>query len=153
MLPATNEHSQLLFEEYLTTRKVKLSKEEFFYIILLYPSLLVCMCDGKLDQKEWEGVTMLAKSLADEFSDVNLGEQDKEQLTQALRTEFRYLLDNVDKWSKKFLNTLKNHLEMNPGEREFILETMYLFANTDEGISDIEQKTIDDLTKRLALNH
>lgn len=153
MLPTSNTHIQNLFEEYLKKRGVKLSKEEFCYIILLFPSLLVCMSDGKLDAEEWNSILSAAESLALEFSDDNLGESDKDDLSQVLRIEFRYLLDNISRWTNKFQNALKHHLAEAPEDKEFIYETIHLFANSADGISDIEQATIDELINKLSLQY
>lgn len=139
--------AEQLFIEYKKTRKIDLTLDQFTYILNLYPSLIVCMCDGVLDEGEWEGILRTAKGLALEYSDgANL-----EQLEQAFRTEFRYLLDNIEKWQKKFLNALKNHIEDSRSDKEFVLESMYLFANAADGISEIEQETIEMLCDRLAL--
>jgi len=143
---------ELLLEEYKKVRNVELTIDQFTYILNLYPSLIVCMCDGVLDKEEWEGVLQLAKGLTLEYGD-NLSHDDMERLEQSFRTEFRYLLDNIEKWQKKFLNALKNHISGSKYEKEFILESMYLFANAADGISAIEQETIEQLSQRLALEH
>ena len=94
----------------------------------------------------------LAKGLALEYGD-GLDGSGMEQLEQSFRTEFRYLLDNIEKWQKKFLNALKNHIGENREDKEFILESMYLFANAADGISEVEQETIHMLSERLALDY
>lgn len=144
--------AELLFEEYKKVRNVDLTLDQFTYLLNLYPSLVICMCDGVLDKEEWEGVLRLAKGLTIEYG-MGLSEQDLEKLEQSFRTEFRYLLDNIEKWQKKFLNALKNHIEQSKYDKEFVLETMYLFANAADGISAVEQETIKMLTDRLALDH
>lgn len=144
--------AEQLLEEYKRIRNVELTLDQFVYILNLYPSLIVCMCDGVLDKEEWDGVLRLAKGLALEYGDGMDGEE-LEQLEQSFRTEFRYLLDNIEKWQKKFLNALKNHIGDNREDKEFILESMYLFANAADGISEVEQETIHMLSERLALDY
>ncbi len=141
-----------LLDEYRKVRNIDLTLDQFTYILNLYPSLIVCMCDGVLDKGEWDGVLRLAKGLAMEYGD-GLGDPDLEKLEQSFRTEFRYLLDNIEKWQKKFLNALKNHISDSRTDKEFVLESMYLFANAADGISDVEQETIEMLTERLSLEH
>jgi hypothetical protein len=143
---------EILFDEYRKVRKVELNLEQFAYIVNLYPSLLVCMCDGVLDKEEWDGVLQLASGLSEEYGD-HLDHKGKEHLAQVFRTEFRYLLENIERWRKKFLNALKGQLETDTVDKEFVLESMYLFANAADGISDIEQQTIDELADRLSLSH
>lgn len=110
------------------------------------------MCDGVLDKEEWEGVLRTAKGLTMEYG-LNLTKEEMEALERSFRTEFRYLLDNIEKWQKKFLNALKNHISENKFDKEFVLETMYLFANAADGISAIEQETIQQLSQRLGLDY
>jgi hypothetical protein len=62
------------------------------------------------------------------------------------------LIYNIEKWQKRFLNTLKNHIQDSRLDKEFVLESMYLFANAADGISKIEQETIEMLSERLALD-
>ncbi|WP_462247246.1 hypothetical protein [Ekhidna sp.] len=146
-----NQH-EILLEEYHKTRKSDLSIDQFTYILKIYPSLLVCMSDGKLDPEEWDGVLGISKGLALLYLD-QIPNSNAESIETLFRTEFRYLLENIDKWEKKFLNTLKSYLEEHPDEKEFVYEAMYLFANAADGIAHEEQRTIDKLASRLSLEH
>jgi len=143
---------EILYQEYHKNRNVHLSLEQFLYIASLFPSLLVCMADGKLDKEEWDGVLAITDALAQNYAGDNFSVSE-EEVARMFRIEFRYLLDNLDKWDKKFLNALKAHIDENHSEKEFIYETMHLLANVSDGISEAEQKTIDDLSKRLSLDH
>lgn len=145
-------HHEILLEEYSKTRKSSLSIDQFTYILKIYPSLLVCMSDGKLDQEEWVGVLNISKGLALLYLD-QMPNSSAENIETLFRTEFRYLLENIDKWEKKFLNTLKSYLEEHSGEKEFVYEAMYLFANAADGIGSEEQRAIDKLSSRLSLEH
>ena len=144
--------AELLFDEYKKVRNIDLTLAQFTYLLNLYPSLIVCMSDGVLDKEEWDGVDKLAKGLTLNFS----GDLDSEgisKMEQKFRTEFMYLIENLEKWQKKFLNALKNHISTSKLDKEFVLESMYLFANAADGISDVEQQTIDMLSDRLALTY
>lgn len=146
----SNQVSQL-YEEYTKVRKPRLDEEQFTYLTKIYPALLVCMSDGVLDQEEWDGIVKITHGLSEEF--VNSPTDDKELIAVAFRTEFRYLLDHIDKWRKKFLNALKDSIKDNKSDKEFVLETMYLFANIAGGISGEEQVEIDALSNRLELEY
>lgn len=150
--PPMNSQAEILFDEYKKVRKIDLSLAQFTYLLNLYPSLIVCMSDGVLDKEEWEGVDKLSKGLTLNFSD-GLTPEETSRMEQKFRTEFMYLLENIDKWQKKFLNALRNHIENSRLDKEFVLESMYLFANAADGISDVEQDAIDMIVDRLALNH
>ena len=143
---------EILFEEYLKVRKSTLSLDQFTYILKIYPSLLVCMSDGKLDKEEWDGVLSISKGLALLYLE-QIPNANAEKIEQLFRTEFRYLLENIDKWEKKFINTLKNYLEAHPDDKEFVSEAMYLFANAADGIAHEEQRAIDQLSARLSLEY
>ena len=143
---------ETLLDEYLKTRKSDLNLDQFTYILKIYPSLLVCMSDGKLDKEEWDGVLSISKGLALLYLD-QTPNANAEQIEQVFRTEFRYLLENIDKWEKKFLNTLRNYLEQHSDEKEFVQEAMYLFANAADGIAHEEQRAIDELSSRLSLDY
>jgi len=143
---------ETLLEEYHKTRKSGLSIDQFVYILKIYPSLLVCMSDGKLDQEEWTGVLNISKGLALLYLDQQPN-SNAESIETLFRTEFKYLLENIDKWEKKFLNTLRNYLEEHSDEKEFVFEAMYLFANAADGISHDEQRKIDELSSRLSLEY
>ncbi len=143
---------ETLFDEYLKTRKSDLTLDQFTYIIKIYPALLVCMSDGKLDKEEWDGVLSISKGLALLYLD-QMPNASAEKIEQLFRTEFRYLLENIDKWEKKFLNALRNYLMDHVDEKEFVQEAMYLFANAADGIAHEEQRTIDTLSARLSLDY
>lgn len=144
-----NVQLQHLYQEYIKTRKIKISEDQFEYLAKLYPALLVCMSDGVLDKEEWDGIVMATRGLSAEF--VKSPEDDRDMIAMSFRTEIRYLLENVDRWKKKFLNALHNAIKDDKLDQEFIMETMYLFANIADGISDEEQEAINMLAKRLGI--
>lgn len=145
-------HNETLLKEYLKIRKSNLSLDQFTYILKIYPSLLVCMSDGKLDDAEWHGVLNISKGLALLYIDQQPNAK-AEEIEVLFRTEFKYLLENIDRWEKKFINTLSNFLIESPDDKEFVYEAMYLFANAADGISHEEQRTIDKLASRLSLEY
>lgn len=145
-------HKETLFNEYLSVRKSNLTIDQFTYVLKIYPSLLVCMSDGKLDKEEWNGILNISKGLALLYLD-QTPNVEAEKVEILFRTEFRYLIENIDKWEKKFINTLKSYLETNPDDKEFVYEAMYLFANAADGISHEEQRSIDHLASRLSLEY
>lgn len=140
-----------LFEEYTQERYIKLNKEQFVYIVNLFPALRVVMSDGIVDQDEWVTVKRLAKILGDEFASDDLGEEKEENLMLIYRAEFRHLVKNLDKWQDKFLAALKDYFNENEPSREFVVETMYLFASASDGVSEEENEVIEYLTKELGL--
>lgn len=140
-----------LFEEYIAARYISLNKEQFIYIANLFPALLVVLSDGIVDTDEWQTVKKLANILGAEFATEELGEDKEENLTLIYKNEFRYLLKNREEWEERFVAALRDYFKQNDSSREFVIETMHLFANASDGISVVENETIDALTKDLGL--
>lgn len=140
-----------LYKDYTQMRDIKLNKEQFVYVVNLFPAFRVVMSDGIMDTEEWVTVKRLAKILGDEFASDDLGEEKEENLMLIYRAEFRYLIKNLDEWQDKFLAALKYYFEQNNTAKEFVLETMYLFASASDGVSEVENEMIQKLTKELAL--
>lgn len=129
-----------------------INAELFGYILKMYPSLIVCNGDGQISDENWNNFMRMAQGLADEYA-YEIEGADKERITQIFRTEFRYLLENSERWQKKFLNALRHHIDNNLNEKDFVQETMYLIANATDGLSVHSRKVIADLSKRLNLDH
>jgi tellurite resistance protein len=140
-----------LYEEYTQERYINLNKEQFVYIVNLFPAFRVVMSDGIVDQEEWVTVKRLAKILGDEFASEDLGDEKEENLMLIYRAEFRHLIKNLDKWQSKFLEALKDYFNENDTSKEFVVETMYLFASASDGVSEEENEVIEYLTKELGL--
>ncbi len=124
-----------LFKEYTQERFIKLNKEQFVYIVNLFPALRVVMSDGIVDQEEWLTVKRLAKILGDEFASEDLGEEKEENLMLIYRAEFRHLVRNLDKWQDKFLAALKDYFNEKEPSKEFVVERMYLFTSASKCFS------------------
>jgi tellurite resistance protein len=142
-----------LYKDYTNERFIQLNEEQFVYLVNLFPALRVVESDGIVDSDEWSTVKRLAKILGKEFASEDLGEEKEENLMLIYRSEFRYLVKNLDKWEEPFLNALKEYFEENESSKEFVLETMYLFANASDGISDEEDAVIVKLIDYLGLEN
>ena len=143
--------TESLYQDYLSERSIELNPEQFSYVINLFPALLVVLSDGIVDGGEWAIVNKLASIIGTEFELDEEGRNIEEQLTNTYRNEFKYLLENWEKWEKRFLQALKEQFENNDNSKEFVIETMNLFANASEGISTKERETIDYISRELNL--
>jgi tellurite resistance protein len=141
-----------LFEEYSKKRNLKLNKDQFVYLVNLFPALRVALSDGMVDDDEWVTVKRLAQILGDEFASDDTGKETEQNLMVIYKSEFSYLIKNIEEWEEKFLVALKAYFEENEPSKEFVMETMYLFANASDGVSDKELKNINQLTDRLGLD-
>ena len=143
-----NQAIEGLYKEYVALRPTKLDEAQFGSFLAFFPSLLVAASDGIVDREEWFYCQKLAKGLGNSFSD------DREQckhLSEIYLDEFRYLLKNQEKWEPKFLSALKAFLQDHPYAREFVSETVYLFADASHGVSQEEMDKINHVEMALGL--
>ena len=142
-----------LYTEYTQVRFLDINKEQFIYIALLLPSCLLVLSDGLLEKDEWMTLKQLTKILGDEFATDELGTDEKgENLMLIYKAEMRYLLKNRSVWEDKFKAALLEHLTDHPASREFVHETMELFAGPDLTLSDKVIATRDQLLADLGLS-
>ena len=140
----------LLQEEYCKRRLVQFSKNQFIYVVNLFPALLVTLSDNIVDWKEWSTVKKLTEMLGNELTTEGLRGKE-ENLSLIYKSEFRYLLNNRKEWEQKFIEALKEYLAYNPSSIKFVKDTMRLFAKASSGVSKAENETIIRLTKELGL--
>ena len=140
-----------LYIEYKKVSDTQLTEVQFGTLTLFFPSLLVIASDGVIDQDEWVYVKYLAKFISDtykkELNDVELAD-----LNQSYYKALEFLIDHLDTWEDRFLDTLKSHLAENPHQKATVEEVLHLFAEASEGESEEEAEKIEELTVRLALD-
>ncbi|UII33416.1 hypothetical protein LVD17_06220 [Fulvivirga ulvae] len=141
-----------LYTEYTQIRFLDINKEQFIYIAHLLPSCLIVMSDGLLDREEWVTLKRLSKILGDEFATEDLGLEEKEEnLMLIYKAEIRYLLKNREKWEAKFIAALRDYLANNNASKEFLNETMELFASQEQDKDKAEYRTYRRLKEELNL--
>jgi len=138
-----------LYREYTKKRFLDLTEDQFGSFLAFFPTLLIAASDGIVDKEEWLYVKKLASGLGIAFSDSDMSGDKAENLTLIYKNEFRYLLKNLDEWELKFLVALKSYLKYNGHAKQFVSETLYLFAEASEGISQEEMDKINYLEKLL----
>jgi len=149
-MAADSEYILDLYQEYTRERFIELSEDQFASFLAFFPTLLVAASDGIVDREEWLYCKKLASGLGHSYQEGD-NEEAAENLTLVYRAEFRYLLKNMDKWEDKFLRALKAFLELNTDAKEFVSETLYLFAEASAGVSQEEMDKINYLEKTLEL--
>ena len=138
-----------LYREYTENRVLDLTEDQFGSFLAFFPAVLIAASDGIVDKEEWLYVKKLASGLGIAFSDSDMSEDEAENLTLIYKHEFRHLLKNLDEWELKFLVALKSYLVYNEHAKQFVSETLYLLAETSEGISQEEMDKINYLEKVL----
>ncbi len=140
-----------LFEQYREERSLDIQINHFSYLLSLYPALIVCSADQSVDDVEWLRLEQSSEIIAETLEIEDSGVFSKEDIALMLKNELRYLMSNQEKWKTNFLYALKMEIG-NSIEKEFVLESIYLFANSSEGISENEQTEIDNLITYLDLD-
>lgn len=141
-----------LYKEYTEVRVLEINKEQFIYITHLLPSCTLVMSDGLLDKEEWITLKQLSKILGDEFASDDLGTEEKEEnLMLIYKAEIRYLLKNREKWEGKFISALKEYLQDKPASKDFLNETLDLFAGPDADPTAEEKREYEKLKSNLGL--
>lgn len=141
-----------LYKEYSEVRFLEINREQFIYIAHLLPACILVMSDGLLDKDEWLTLKQLSKIFGDEFADENMGTDEKqENLMLIYKAEIRYLLKSREIWERKFLAALNEYLQTNPNSKEFLEETLDLFAGNEAAPDEVEKATYDKLKLDLGL--
>jgi hypothetical protein len=144
-----NTQVQKLFIQYAEIHPTKLNVSQFSLLLKLFPSLIVCMSDGRLDPGEKEGLLKNLYTMTFSFEELTGKEQI--DLYKNFVSDVFYQLNHLDELKHSFLETIKVDLLEHPADKEFIYESLYLFANINKGISIEEQLTIDLLVNDLRL--
>jgi hypothetical protein len=150
--PAKPNKMQTLYREYTQHRFITLNQQQFTYVVNLFPLLLVILSDGSVDRDEWQVVKKLAEFLGSEFATDDLGLEKEENLALIYEGEFKYLLKNKDKWEKKFLEALKECFEQNNLIKDFVAETISIFASVAQETPSQKDAIIDMLSEKLELS-
>lgn len=141
-----------LYKDYTEERFLQINKEQFIYLMHLLPSCLIVMSDDILDHDEWVTLKHLSKILGSEFATEDLGVNEKEEnLMLIYKGEIRYLLKNRNVWETRFIKALREQLKLNVSSREFVKETMDLFAAPEQSPKKEELEAYNSLMDRLQL--
>ncbi len=143
-----------LFEQYSQERSHSLSKNEFATLLKLMPALLVATSDGIMDSREWTMVDKMTKMMGDELipDDVENAVEKEQQLMRSFRDEADYIMKSASKWREPIMAALKEVLAEDKRSKEFVNESMWLFAGTSAGLSKEEEDKIDEIAAQLNLN-
>lgn len=144
------EHVRDLYQEYTQERHLEMSELQFASFLAFFPTLLVAASDGVVDREEWLYCKKLASGLGYSYQEGD-SEEAAENLTLLYRGEFKYLIKKIEVWEEKFLIALKGYLGENEDAKEFVSETLYLFAEASSGVSQEEMDKINYLEKTLDL--
>lgn len=104
--------------------------------------------DELTDREEWVFCRKLAYGLVASFQEENPAEAN-DALKRLYRREFIFLLCKPEEWEEEFLQAPEEYFIQYPYVKKFVSQTMYLFADASNGISDEEHDTQDCLFNRL----
>ncbi|MDW8288453.1 MAG: hypothetical protein RMJ89_10320, partial [Flammeovirgaceae bacterium] len=97
---------------------------------------------------EWVYVKYLAKFMADTFKN-ELSESDRDKLENEYFKELSYLLKNFSHWENKFIEVLKNYIANDDKLKQDIEDVLHTFAEASGGESEVEEKIIENIKRRL----
>ena len=141
-----------LYYRYKQERAIDMSQSQFYPLIFTFPPLLVAAADGIVDDMERETLTYIVKNLAFSFSQDGMSYTQMKRLADSYVAEFGFLIDNLKRYETDFISTLFEYLCENQEAKPDIKEMLIASAEASDGISDIEQQTIDHLTLTLQLD-
>ncbi len=140
-----------LYVEYTEKRNLNLTYEQFSVFAMFYPALLIANTDGEVDEKEWGLLQSLANSLVSLSVRDNASSEEIVDWQELFFSEFQYLIGNFDAWERKFIKSLKQHLNEKPQEKEAVLRVIYLLADASGGICEKESVMIEHLSRELGI--
>jgi hypothetical protein len=140
-----------LYEHYTQERPLNLSVEQFTLFAEFFPALLVILSDGFFDHKEKIYLQKLVKCLSDSFAEDGFGAKRVQELQIIFSQEFEYLIQNLDKWKEPYIKALQSHLALFPENKETILDTINLFAETSQDVNEAESNMVRFLIQKLHL--
>ncbi len=142
-----------LFLLYFKDRPARLDIQQFTLLVEFFPTALVVLSDGVLDEEEKNYIGRLAKSVGSIFLEDGYSPQKANELAVIFGEELEYLIHHQDTWKDHFLETLRSHLISYPEQKDNILDTIYLFAeaSSEEAPSAPEQAMIHFLKETLNL--
>ncbi|MCU0446804.1 MAG: hypothetical protein MUE85_17995 [Microscillaceae bacterium] len=140
-----------LYEHYTQERPLNLSIEQFTLFAEFFPAVLIILSDGFFDQKEKVYLQKLVKCLGDSFIQDGFGAKRVQELQSIFAQEFEYLIQNIDKWKELYIRALQNHLTNFPENKETILDTLNLFAETSQDFNESEENMVKYLVRELHL--
>ncbi len=140
-----------LYIEYTEKRNLNFTYEQFAVFAMFYPALLVANTDGEVDEKEWDFLQLLANGLVSLSVRDNASREEIKDWQNLFFSEFQYLIGNFDLWERKFIKSLKRHLNEKPAEKEAVLRVIYMLADVSGGICEKESVMIEHLVHELGI--
>ena len=139
-----------LYVDYTAVRNIELDEEQFASFMAFIPAVMVAASDGIVDREEWKYTKKLSSGLGCSYSHERFTDE-TENLTLIYKGEFRYFIKHQEEWEDRFLEALKIYFAKNEYSKKFVSETLYLFADASNGISQEEMDLINSLEMNLEL--
>jgi len=139
-----------LYTDYTSVRNIELDEEQFSSYMAFIPAVMVAASDGIVDREEWNYTKKLSGGLGSSYSHERF-QDETENLTLIYKGEFKYFIKHQEEWEDRFLDALKDYFAKNEYAKKFVSETLYLFADASNGISQEEMDLINYLEMKLEL--
>ena len=146
-----NANFKNVYNSYVTSRKIKLTENQFMAMVTTLPALLVAKADGIVDAKEKSYMKDIAENLAQNYKIELLSDKKVQELSGIFIKEFDYILKNISDWQVYFIEIIADFLDQNTNQKEDIKKMIYGVAEASEGICQEEQFFINHLSNTLKL--
>ena len=109
-----------LYTKYKSRSNSQLSYEQFETFLIFFPSLLVILSDGVIDDEEWVYIRYLAKFMADTSKEEVPDESEREFLMNDYLDNLKYMIDHMERWEKSFIETLKRYIQEEEDIKDYV---------------------------------
>ena len=130
-----------LFTKYQQQRHTCLSIDQFSSMMLMYPALLVATADGDYDELEKRNLVSALQESAGEDAFIAF----------EMYAELSHLVDASAETKEMIFSCIKEEIANRKELQDIIVELMTSTAECSDGISETEQKMINEIKANLNL--
>lgn len=127
-----------LYKEYIKSREILISIDEFNILATIFPAVLVATADHLFDAEEKGYIADLVANAAIELYD---DEVKADRVAELLFEELLFLSQVNNEWQEKFLSVLHDELEKK--DKSALEKMLFETAAVNKNLSDEEQSEID----------
>ena len=140
-----------LLRKYQKERNIVLTEDQFAALVYTFPSVLVAQADGRIDRAERDFMQELPEVLTGSVLDGEMVTAIHTPMTEEYFKEVEYLIANLHRWERPFLEALKEQLHNSLNERNAIFQMMWRTADSSDDISAEERQRIEYISRTLEL--
>lgn len=140
-----------LYKKYTSESGTFIEDVFFESVLLFFPAISIVACDDLIDEEEWVNLDNLTEFMSRSHRDRFKNDPDQCPLKDVFTEHVNFLAHNIKYWEPLFLDALQNYLKHEEQFKDLVYEVIETFAELSDGISEIEEKKIAELSAKLAL--